>query len=204
MIDIISSLAIAAGVVAVVVGAFAAWNAVLLIFNLLFVGSPLGWIAIAVAAVVFIIITLVRHWGSLNSILKTFFKIALIGLGILFPPLGALLIAIKLISIAWGKIFGSGDKKLTAEVDEKRTIAGEIKAEGENGAGVKGENGNIVTPQIAQTEATTSMLEKTNETIEKSSAEITIKDETGKAEVTKTTGAPDSFKMDLPAAWGLA
>ncbi len=66
--------------------------------------------------------------------------------------------------------------------------------------GNKKEEG-LKSPDIAGSEANVRTLQQTNETIEKSSAEVTIKDETGRAQVTKQTGSPDSFKLDLPPAW---
>ncbi len=191
LMDIVVSITAAVVVLGLLVGAIIAVNAAIAIFNFLFLASPIGLIILGVAALIFIIIQLVKHFDKIKIAAKFVFDFIFAGV------VGVIQILAKLLAFIPG--VGSGLKKLgdlgqqEIEADAKLRIEKSEEAEQKK----KG----IATPGVAGSEGTIATLNQTNETIEKSTAEVTIKDETGKAQVTKQTGSPESFKLDLPPAW---
>ncbi len=191
LIDIVVSLTAAVAVLSLLVGVIVAVNAAIAIFNFLFLASPIGLIILGVAALIFIIIQLVKHFGKIKAAARAVFDFIFAGIVGVIQIFAKLLRFIPFVGKGLRKLGELGQQEI--EADAKLRI--ERAEEGD-----KKEDG-LKSPDIAGSEANVRTLQQTNETIEKSSAEITIKDETGRAQVTKQTGSPDSFKLDLPPAW---
>lgn len=191
LIDIVIAITSAVAVLGLLVAAIVAVNAAIAVFNFLFSSSPIGLIILGIAALIFIIIQLIKHFDKIKLAFKVVIDFIFAGI------VGVIQILAKL--FAFVPFVGKGLKKLgdlgQQEIEASAKLRIEkSEEEEENRQGIK-------TPGVAGPEATVKTLQQTNETIEKSTAEVTIKDETGRAQVTKQTGSPDSFKLDLPPAW---
>lgn len=191
LIDIVVAITAAVAVLGLLVGVIIAANVAIAIFNALFLASPIGWIVLAIAALIFIIVQLVKHFDKVKIAAKFVFDLIFIKI------VGVIQILAKLLAFIPG--VGKGLKKLADMGGQK--IETEAKLRIEEAEEAEQKKKGIATPGVAGAEGTISTLNQTNETIEKSTAEITIKDETGRAQVTKQTGSPESFKLDLPPAW---
>jgi TP901 family phage tail tape measure protein len=144
---------------------------VMLGFNIALAANPIGLIIIAVVALIGLLVFLVKNWDMVVEGFKQgAIAIANIFKLLLAPQLALLKGIGSVFSGVKGLIFGSGE----AEEQEQQR----------QGAGPQ-----MVTPQdrIAQT------IEERRET---STAEVTIKDETGRAEMVKKGSAP-GVKLDL-------
>lgn len=156
--------------------------------NTVFVATPIGWVITIVAALIFALIMLIRYWDDVVKWFDTGTGKVIKNLFLWFSPIGWIIMGIIKI------------KKLleTLGVIKKSKVKVEVDADEKE---IEKKIGVSSSPGVVGSKTTLSQINKTNETIEKSSAEVTIRDKTGRAEITKKSGSPQAFKLDLPPAW---
>lgn len=191
LIDIVVAITAAVAVLGLLAGGIVVVSAAIAVFNALFLASPIGLIVLAIAALIFIIVQLVKHFDKIKTVAKSVFDFVFKAVVRVIQIMAKLLAFFPGAGMILKKLGDLGQQKIeaNAEIEIKKAEEEEQKKKG------------IASPGVAGPEGTISTLNRTNETIEKSTAEVTIKDETGRAQVTKQTGSPESFKLDLPPAW---
>ena len=188
--DIALSLGVAATALGVLSAAFIVVNGAIAVFNALFVASPIGWIALAIGGIVLVIILLVKHFDKLRMAAKFVFDFIFAGVVGIIQILAKLLSFVPFVGSALKKLGDAGQMEIEADA--------KLRLERDNDSVGK----DVINPDIAKAENDSTESRITREEISKSSAEVTIRDESGRAEVTKSDIAPGAFKMEfLPSSW---
>ena len=157
-----------------------------------FVATPLGWVITIIAGVIFGLFMLIRHWDAVVKWFDTGTGKVIKNLFLWFSPIGWIIMGIIKIKKLLERLGVIKKKKVEVDFSIGKEKEMQLKAKGS------------MRPGNVGAKAQLQQMRQTNELIEKSSAEVTIRDETGRAEVTKKTGSPKAFKLDLPPSWSFA
>lgn len=191
ILDLVLAFGAAAAVVVTFITVVALVTKAWALLNLVFAASPIGMIVIAIGAVIFVIIQLVKHFDIIKKTAQDVWKKWGVWIGLLMPPLWITVKTIQLIIKGLKAIGVLSDKKIKIETDIDDPEFDDRKA------GLSG----LTNPQVASSNANVNAINQTTSTIEKSEVELTIKSEDAPVQVTKQTGSPKSFKLDLPPSW---
>jgi len=158
-----------------------AWNIVMGIatgamwlFNAAMLANPIGAIIIAIGLVIAAGVLLVKNWDNITSAIKGAVGKIKSAIGTLTAPIDNVVSGFSSILGAGKKLFGSGKKIFgIGGGGDEETPGANKKLFGGGGEATQPQ---VVTPQ----QQTAQMIQETRET---SSAEVTIKDDTGRAEL---------------------
>jgi len=191
ILALVSSLVALSVILKVVAG-------ILTVINIISAANPYVLIALGVIALISAIVSLIKYWEKLNK----WVKIAVISFGVLMGPIGWLILAAGTLIKNWDPVMRffkklwsmikkvasfTGDKlsgmlKFIPKIGLQNPEFDPMKNESKN----KNPKPQVVSPQ----ERTARSIEEKRTT---STSEVTIKDETGRAQVTKGNFGPGLF-----------
>ncbi len=167
-------------------GATAAWVA----FNAVFAATPIGLVVLGIAALIGVVILIIKYWDELVAGIKVGAAFMFKWLQILFPPFRIMVFLLEKIADL-GKTVFSGLANLISPFKDlwnsvKSLSGAEVALTTSPSEAAGGVDSAPFVPQVLSPQER--MAHTIEESIQRSSAEILIKDDSGRAEVSNQTG----------------